>query len=177
MKALIAAASTAALLTVAPVVAQAQPMGSNMYGSIGYAQANTEGADLGAIQGRIGARFGPNFGIEGELAGGVKDDTISVGGVPVDVELEHQAAFYGVGFLPVAPNIDLLARVGYGTTGIEASTGGVSASADGDSWNLGVGGQWFMDDRNGFRADYTRYEFGDDEGDADVWSVAYVRRF
>jgi hypothetical protein len=31
---------------------------------------------------------------------------------------------------------------------------------------------------NGVRVDYTRHEFrGDDAGSADVWSIAYTRRF
>jgi hypothetical protein len=174
MKALITAAGVALIAAAAPGLAQAQ---TAVYGGIGYAHTDVEGADLGAIQGRLGAKFTPNLGIEGELAGGVADDTVTVLGAPVNVELKHQAAVYGVGFLPVAPNIDLIARVGYGTSKVKASSGGVAASADGESFNYGVGAQWFADEKNGVRADYTRHDFTDDGGEADVWSLGYVRKF
>ncbi len=179
MKTLIATAAAAAIVAaLAPATASAQETTTGAYGSVGYSAAREEGVDLGAIQGRLGYRFHPNLGVEGELAGGVKKDDTYVAGVPVEVELNHQAALYGVGFLPIAPNADLYARVGYGTTELEASgPGGVSARGDGTSWNYGVGGQYFLDEKNGLRADYTRHDFTDDGGEADVWSVGYVRKF
>ena len=57
------------------------------------------------------------------------------------------------------------------------SAAGTSASDDGDSWNYGVGGQYSFDGKNGVRADYTRHDFKDSSTNADVWSVAYVRKF
>ncbi|MFP5448042.1 MAG: porin family protein [Alphaproteobacteria bacterium] len=178
MKSLITAAATLAVLAVAPAAAQAQSVSApEIYGSVGYAHADAGDFDLGAIQGRLGAKLSPYFGVEGELAAGVKDDSITVGGVNADVELNHSAAIYGVGFLPVSPNADLFARVGYGTTEAEVSAVGASAKADGESWNYGVGGRYFIDANNGFRADYTRQEFQDDGGSADVWAVGYVRKF
>lgn len=178
MKSLIATAAVAAIAAAGvPAVASAQETTAGAYGSVGYSAANQEGVDLGAIQGRLGYRVNPYFGVEGELAGGVKEDEVNIAGVPVDVKLNHQAAIYGVGFLPVAPNADLFARVGYGTSEIEADgPGGISARGDGDSWNYGVGGQMFFDEKNGVRADYTRHDFKDD-GEADVWSIGYVRKF
>jgi hypothetical protein len=179
MKSLILATAAVATLAAVPAVASAQSMNQpEIYGSVGYAHADVDGVDLGAIQGRLGAKFNPYFGVEGELAAGVKDDSIAVApGVNADVELNHSAGIYGVGFLPIAPNADLFARVGYATTEAEVSAAGVSAKADGESWNYGVGGRYFLDGQNGFRADYTRQEFQDDGGHADVWSVGYVRKF
>jgi outer membrane immunogenic protein len=178
MKALIAAASLAATAFAIPALAQAQSLSpTTVYGSLGYSQSRAEGVDLGAIQGRLGARFGQYLGIEGEVAGGVDDDSTYVGGVPVNVKLEHEAAIYGVGFLPITPNADLYARVGYGNSKIKASALGGSATGDGDSWNYGVGGQYFLDGKNGIRADYTRYDVKDSGVDANVWSLGYVRKF
>src|SRR5437899_8295005 len=101
MKSLAIAASAAALGLALPIAAHAQP-GSmfepiTAYGTIGYAGADDSGINLGAIQGRLGARFGSYLGLEGELAGGVKKDTVDVGGVPVEVKLRSQEAVYGVG--------------------------------------------------------------------------------
>ncbi|WP_333586710.1 porin family protein [Phenylobacterium sp.] len=179
MKSLILATAAVAALAAVPAAASAQSMNQpEIYGALGYAHADADDVALGAIQGRLGAKFNPYFGVEGELAFGVKDDSIAVApGVSADVELNHSAALYAVGFLPVSPNADLFARVGYGTTEAEVSAAGVSAKADGESWNFGVGGRYFLDGQNGFRADYTRQEFQNDGGKADVWSLAYVRKF
>lgn len=182
MKSFITVAASLAVLAAAPAAVQAQSMSApEIYGAVGYAHADAGDFDLGAIQGRLGAKFTPYFGVEGELAFGVKDDTyrppVSIGASPIDVELNHSVAVYGVGFLPINPNADLFARVGYGSTAVEASAAGISSKADGESWNYGVGGRYFLDAKNGFRADYTRQEFQDDGGAADVWSVGYVRKF
>lgn len=178
MKTLIATATAGALAaTLAPAMASAQDMTPTGYGTLGYAASSADGVNLGAIQGRVGARFGQYLGVEGEAAFGVDDDKTYVAGVPVTVEEKHQLAAYGVGYLPVAPNADLFVRAGYGTTKLKASAAGTSASDDGESWNYGVGGQYFLDDKNGVRADYTRHDFKDSSTDADTWSVSYVRKF
>ena len=179
MKSLMIAVSAAAF--VLPIAAHAQAASPfspvTVYGTAGYAGGSQDGIDLGAIQARLGARFGSYLGVEGELAGGVKGDTVDVGGVPVDVKLRHQEAIYGVGFLPVSPKFDLFARVGYGNTDIKASAAGVSQAGNEHSWNYGGGGQYFFDNNNGVRADYTRESFQNGGGDANVWSLAYVRKF
>lgn len=178
MKMLFAAASAAAIALVAPAVAQAQDAPVGVYGNLGYANTHADGVNLGAIGGRLGYRMNNWFGVEGELAGGVKSDDVNVGGVNAKVKLRHAEAIYAVGFAPVSPNFDLIGRIGYGNTKLKASALGQSASDDGDSWNFGVGGQYHFDGVNGVRADYTRQEFrGNDGGHADVWSIAYSRRF
>ena len=180
MKFLMTAASAAALAALTPAFAQAQTaaVAPGIYGSLGYAHSDLGGdVETGAIQGRLGYRVHPHFGVEGELAGGVKSDHVTVGGTRVKVEQEHSLGAYGVGFLPVSPNTDLLARVGYGNTKMKASAGGTSAADDGDSWNFGVGAQHHFDGQNGVRLDYTRHEFRGGDGKANVWSMAYTRRF
>jgi len=177
---LLVAVSAAALAALAPAAASAQTTantGTTFYGTLGYADTDLDHVNLGSIQGRLGARFGQYFGVEGELAGGVKSDTVNVGGTDVKVKLNSQEAIYGVGFLPLSPNFDLLARVGYGHSQGTGSVAGVSATAKGDSWNYGVGGQYSFDGKNGIRVDYTREDFRNSGSDANVWSVAYVRKF
>ncbi|MDO1558379.1 porin family protein [Brevundimonas sp. 2R-24] len=169
--------STAALAAVAVALpAAAQSMSAPSYyvnGGYGHYEAEDADASLGAITGRFGARFTPNFGAEAEASFGVAGEEIGA----VDVDLNYDAAIYAVGFLPVTPNLELLGRIGYGTTELEASTGGVSVSESESSWNFGVGAQYMFDGMNGVRGDYTRREFNDDAGSADVWSIAYVRKF
>ena len=189
MKILFAAA--AAALCTLPAAAFAQTaVPTGLYGTLGYADAHTDGANLSAIEGRLGWRFNNWLGVEGELAGGVGSDksNTTVGGVNVDtrVKLQNEEAIYGVGFLPLSNNFDLIGRIGYGNTRVKATatavgtTGPVSASqsAAGDSWNFGAGAQYHFDGVNGVRGDYTRQEFrGSNSGHADVWSIAYTRRF
>jgi len=188
MKILIAAAAAALCALPAAALAQAATPPTGLYANLGYADAHTDSVDLGAIQGRLGWRFNNWLGVEGELAAGVKSDkqTTTVGGVTVNskVKLNDAEAIYGVGFLPLSNNFDLLARVGYGHTSAKASatasgtTIAASQTADGNSWNYGVGAQYHFDGQNGIRGDYTRQEFtGDSSGHADVWSVAYSHRF
>lgn len=190
MKALMATTAAVGLVCGLPAVASAQAAApsTGVYANLGYAATNSSDVDLGAIQGRLGFRFNNWLGIEGELAGGVKGDHFDVPTgvatpptVRADVKLRHQEAIYGVGFLPVSPQWDLLARIGYGNQKVKVSAPGVpgaEAEADGNSWNYGVGAQWHWDGKNGIRGDYTREEFTHgSSGHANVWSIAYSHRF
>jgi len=168
---------TTALLSLFAVPAMAQSVSTpQVYGSIGYSQLSAEDGELGAVTGRIGAQFNPHFGIEGEASVGVSDDEIPVGIPGGRIELKHDVAAYAVGYLPVSPNFELFGRVGYGSSNFEVTASGLSTDESFDGVNYGVGANWFIDGSNGLRGDWTRRDFGDD-GDADVWSLSYVRRF
>lgn len=164
MKSLVLAASAAAVLAIAaPAVASAE---TTWYGNVGYAGVSADSVNLGAIQGRVGAQINPYVGIEGEVAFGVKDDDVS----GVKVKLNNEYGIYGVAKLPVNDQFDVFARVGYARA--DAKVAGTSGSDDGVAY--GVGAEYSFDGKNGVRADYTKYDF---LGDADVWSVSYVRKF
>lgn len=162
---MIAAAAAAAALTVvaAPVASQAQ----EVYGTVGYANVEADDATVGAIQGRLGYKFNPYVGVEGEAAFGVSGDTVS----GIDVDLQHEVGAFVVGFAPVTPNIDLFARVGYTSSTFETSLGDV----DGDGVAYGLGGQYHFTDKDGVRLDWTRHDY--DGAEADVWALAYTRKF
>ena len=182
MKTFILAASTLVAMAAAPAIASAQASGAGtlVYGTLGYADSNTDHLNLGTIQGRVGARFGQYFGVEGELGFGVAGDKTTQNGVNVKANIQNQEAIYGVGFLPLSSNVDLLARIGYGDTRVKAkaSAAGASDTESGDSWNYGVGGQYHFDDKNAVRVDYTREEYtGSNGGAANVYGLSYVRKF
>lgn len=179
--ALIAAASLAAFAAIVPA-AQAQDAvpaapGTGAYLNLNAGVGDYGSADIGAIQARLGYRIMPYLGVEGELATGVKSDTDTIGGVRVKQTLKHEAAAYAVGFVPLSPNTDILARIGYGTTKVRAKAAGVSVSDSIESVNYGVGAQHHFDGLNGVRADYTYQDFNHGQGHASVWTVGYVRRF
>ena len=185
MKSLIVLAAVAAVAAVAaPAFAQSLPaLGPISYNaSAGYTGVSTSGADLGAIDLRLGADFGKFVGVEAEGAFGVNDANGSVGAAATRLRLNSEYAAYGVARAPVLPNANLFARIGYGHSEVKATAtlGGASASTTAglDSWNYGVGGEYFFDGKNGVRVDYTRIDF-QDRGlkDADTWSVGYVLRF
>ncbi|MDP1632118.1 MAG: porin family protein [Caulobacter sp.] len=173
MKTLMITASAALLTATVPAMAHAEPQ---WYGTAGYAGADADSANLGALQGRVGVKLTPYIGFEGELGAGVKDDDVAVGAGSVNVKLNYQAAAYAVGYVPVAPNADLFARVGYGTTDFDASAGGTTFSGSDDGFAWGVGGQYYFTAKDGVRVDWTRHDL-DKSGQADVLAVAYTRKF
>ncbi len=84
------------------------------------------------MTGRLGYKFTPHFGVEGEATFGVDDDTTTVGGVPVKVDLNHQYGVYGVGFVPLNDKFDLFGRVGYATIDAKGRSGPITAGIDDD---------------------------------------------
>lgn len=176
MKIAYAATALVALSVSAPALAQSSEFSPiTGYGTLGYSYLDGKDQDYGAITGRLGARFGKYVGVEGEVSGGVKGDSLNIDGTKVKTNEQSQVAAYGVGYLPVNPNLDLFARVGYGDTNIKAKAPGVSVN-DGNSWNYGAGAQYTFDGKNGVRGEYTRYDYTQG-GVADVWSLGYVRKF
>ncbi len=170
---------SAAAVSLFAVPAMAQSLQSpTYYGTLGYSQMQGDDADLGAVTGRLGAKLTPYLGVEGETSFGVGHDDVSFAGVDGKVEHRYDVAAYGVATLPVQPNFDLFARVGYGVTEVKASAAGVAASDHSDSVNYGVGANYHLDGVNGIRADWTRRDFQDDNaGEADVYSLSFVRKF
>ncbi|GEM_PF-69456 len=182
------------LLGATGVAAQAfEPVG--WYGTLGYSRLDGDQVTLGSVSGRVGARFGSYFGLEGELNVGVNTDTFtyfppcagpicSIAIFRVNSRLGNAEGIYAVGYLPVSQNVDLFARAGYGFSHYTASQAFFNGF-DEQSFNYGAGGQFFFDGMNGIRLDYTRQAVTQDTrpgqeaigSNADVWSVSYVRRF
>lgn len=167
----------AVAMTAIAAPAMAQTVSSpSYYGTLGYSQLDGSDGDLGAVTARLGAKFNPYIGVEGELSAGVRDDDITIGGVDGSIEHEYDAAAYVVASYPITPNLELFARGGYGTTELKADVAGFTETASGESWNYGAGANYSFDGQNGVRGDWTRRDFRDG-GEADVYSLSYVRRF
>lgn len=167
-----------AALTVIATPAAAQSVSSpQLSGSVGYTNLDTDLGDVGAITGRLNAKFNRYVGVEGEASVGISDRDFTVDGVDGRLEHDYDAAVYGVATLPVNPNFEVFGRVGYGTTSAKAEAGGVEVQDDGESWNYGVGANYFFDGKNGVRADFTRRDFTDDGPEIDTYGLGYVRRF
>jgi len=138
------------------------------------------------ITGRIGARMGQNWGVnwgvEGEIGGGVSLYNRNVGPRSTYTTEPVAGAGYLVAYLPVSPmpNLEFLARVGYGASSTHQSVNGYNYDRVTNSANFGVGAQYWLTSNDGVRADYTRRDYigGSALPDgADVWSLSYVRKF
>jgi len=138
---------------LAPAAAKAE----GFYFGAGVSQYDVEDFDITAFTARAGWRFHPNFAVELEGSTGLDDDA--------GVDLDSTFGLYGVGVLPVSPEIDLFARVGYQTS--EYSIGSTQ-----DGFAGGVGGQWNINQNWGLRAEYTFLD-GDD-AEANVIGVSAV---
>ena len=153
------AAAVAALAAPAVMTASAQDAG--VYVSGGYTQFDGDGGgDVGALTGRVGVGFGRYFAVEGEASFGISDDD--------GLELDNQLGAFVVGKLPVASTFDIFGRVG--VSRIETSPGG-----DADGLAYGAGGEFHLTSKDSIRGDWTRHDY--DEGEADAYSISYVRRF
>jgi opacity protein-like surface antigen len=171
------ALSTLALGAAAPAFAQDAVPTVGAYGNLGYSHLDPNGVNLNALGGRIGGRFWKYFGLEGEASFGVGDHSANIGGINGTTSMSHEIAGYAVGFLPVTPNFDILVRGGYGNTHLHSDFGGNSITRSVDSWNYGAGAQYFFTGHDGIRVDYTRNDYRDNMGHANVWGVSYVRKF
>ena len=188
MKFIVAFAAVAAAAAVAaPAFSQTLPANLSPVtynAGIGFTGVSLPHTDLGAVTLRAGADFGKYVGLEAEGAFGVMEADGLIGTVVTKTRLNNEYAAYGVARWPVLANANLFARVGYGHSEVKTTatsvTSNVSASATAgfDSINYGAGGQYFIDAKNGVRAEYTRFDFRS-RGltDADTWTVSYVRRF
>jgi hypothetical protein len=172
MKSLMTAAAALAVATIAPAMAHAASPITG-YANLGYSYADYDPAKLHVLDGKLGARFGKYVGLEGEAGFGVGNDTIS----GIDFKVKSTYAGYAIGFLPLSPKADLFARVGYGHDSLKGSLGGVSATVGRDSLNFGGGAQFFFTNNDGFRAEFTRHDLRNGGGEANVYSISYVRKF
>jgi len=201
MKFVLATAAAAALCAAAPVLAFAQDNSANSedgaYGDLGWSHVTTDGASTEGIQGRVGYRFMPYLGVEGELGGGLStghDTYYYTSGAPpvttssyTGVKQTIAGAGYVVGFLPIMPNrFDLLARVGYGWSHYDLTPAGYSTyGADEHGLRYGGGAQYLFDGKNGVRVDWTRENMSNFNApaglginnNADVWAVSFVHKF
>lgn len=164
------------------------------YATAGYNAEDGGQLDLASVAGRVGARFGTYFGVESEANVGVDSERFvyfpPCSQICPDIvfldraKLNNSEALYGVGYLPITAKLDLFGRAGYGFANYSAGPVFHQGFAE-QSFNFGVGCQYFLDGANGLRVDYTREEVtskdqlgSETTGDAiNDWSISFVHRF
>jgi len=179
MKTLILAAASALTITSFATAASAQDTSNNadvgrVYGSIGVqGQDNHKtGSNLGSVNARVGTKITPHFGVEGEAAFGTNKDTTAAG----DYRLTNKVGVYGVGYLPVSSNIDLLGRVGVSDTDLKAPAS-AGKLEQGTALDYGVGAQYHFNSDYAARLDYTKSDFQNHKGTTGTTTVSLVKKF
>ncbi|WP_300527223.1 porin family protein [Maricaulis sp.] len=142
--------------------------------SAGYEAADFDAVEFDTAVFRGSYFFNENFGLEGQLGFGLGDETVDVLGNDVNVELDYTFGAYGVYRYAASDSVNLLARAGYVHAEVEADFAGFEASEDDGAFAAGVAAEWFLDDANGVRFDYTWADYDDS---TQFYGVSYVRRF
>ena len=159
------------LLSIAALGLTATPASAGEEGGayVGVGGAWLEDAGM-AIFARGGYTFGQYFGVEADGAFGVSDKSVGA----AELGAKYSIAGYAVGRLPLGEQFDLIARVGYHSTEIEAKAFGNTVSATADGIAYGGGAEYKIDGVNSIRADFTVFNDG---GATNTASIAYIRRF
>jgi hypothetical protein len=150
------------------------------YGGVGGQYYTEPGTKVGLINIDAGFRFLPWLGLEGELGIGVASNHSDYGAsYSSSTGISWSAMPFVVASLPVAPNVELFGRAGYGiyhfhsTTTVSgtdytsSSTVGTAAFGGGAQFHIGPGA---------VRASYTRLQFDNGSG-ANQFGLGYVVRF
>lgn len=179
MKTLIIAATSALAVTAFASAASAQDTSGNadvgrVYGSVGVQGQDNHKTNnnLGSVNARVGTKITPHFGVEGDAAFGTNKDTTSAG----DYRLTNKVGVYGVGYLPVSSNVDLLGRVGVSDTDLKAPAS-AGKLEQGTAVDYGVGAQYHFNGDYAARVDYTKSDFQNHKGTTGTTSVSLIKKF
>jgi len=165
--------STAAAVLMAGA-ASAQDTKWNL--GAGYTYFDAEGGEIDVLNIRGGYDFTEYFGIEGELLIGLTDEDVVVNGVNASVGMDYGLGVFAKGQYPINEQVSLFGRLGYVHHELEAGVAGLTASEEDNGFAYGAGFEWAFSGPNAVRVDYTRYDY-EDFGEADTFSIGYVRRF
>ena len=140
------------------------------YSLITYDEDGDE-AEPTALIARYGHFLNNWFAIEGRIGFGLEDDTLEVGSLDIDVEVENLFGVYGVFQTGNISIVSLYAIIGYTQIDLEGSANGISAdeNANGLSYGLGV-------NIGPLSIEYMDY-IEDDYYDVSAISLGYIYRF
>lgn len=144
-----------------------------VYGSLGI-QANKSKqshSKLNDINVRVGTKFNPYVGVEGELGIGLNSDSNSLG----KFRLKDREGAYVVGFLPVSDNFEFLGRIGVANQDLQKPAG-LNHIETGASADVGVGAQLKLSSDYAIRADLTHSYYAHNAA-SDRVGLSVVRKF
>ncbi len=145
--------------------------------SFGYTHYDSTGGELGMITARYGYQPYKYIGIEGELSTGIVDETVTVGTQTADIGVDIAYGLYSTVQVPFDRlGSNVFVRAGYQEIHFDLESG--ATTAEGELKGLGYGGglNVMFTVHHGLRREYTRVE-GEDDENADTYSLSYVLRF
>lgn len=179
MKKLLPLLAASALLAFGPAHAQQMRMGS-AYGELGISQFDVSGNGFSAeptvLRGIVGAELHPNVAVEGMLGFGVKDDSASVLGLPIDVEVKHTWGLFAKPKVMLADRVELYGRLGYARTKVEASGLGLNRTDTEGDFAYGLGANINITPRAYAGLDWMQY-YDKDGVKADGLTLSVGMRF
>lgn len=157
--------ATLPLLFLAPSIASANDKGTSyagvQYATIGYDESGFDEFNPTGLVGRFGHFVADNFAVEGRIGFGLAEDSQTISGIDVSLEVDNLFGVYGVGYLPFNDKVSGYALLGFTTASMTAkATDGInsaSASADDDGLSFGIGGQFDVTDKASLNIEYTQY--------------------
>lgn len=135
------------------------------YAGVSYVRATYDEAGIpefnpDALAVRFGAEFNPNLAVEGRIGFGLGDDSQSVFGVDVDLEIDNFYGAYVRAMLPTGSVTPYL-LLGYTHGKLTASALGTSASESDSDASYGVGVDLFATKTTAINVEYAKLFEGD----------------
>ena len=165
----------------------------SLLGSISYSEGLYLGSGFARVTGKetaaeytstnflvmAGYEISDYISIEAETSFILADDTVSVGGVSLDLGATHTAVYLRASY-PVSEDVTIFGRLGQSNGKAEASAGNVSVSVDDTALSYGFGAELTnLFDSMAVRIDYSAAEYKNDgvTTDGSVLAVSTVFRF
>lgn len=113
-------------------------VGAN-FSSITYKETGFPSAKPTAVALKLGNQFNKNLAIEGRFGFGLSGDTVTVTGIPIELEVDNYFGVYGKGILPLSEVVSIYGLVGFTSGKITASVPGISVSGSDSDVSFGIG--------------------------------------
>jgi len=161
-----AAAVVAATMVLASGQALAAGKAGDSYFGVQYAALEYKDDGLnadfepGTLMFRIGHYFTDYIGLEARRGIALNDDTQSVGGVDVSVELENFTGVYGLGRLPMGSVAAIYGMAGWGQGEVKGESLGVTDTARETGLTYGGGVEFYFGETVSVNAEYVVYPDG-----------------
>jgi len=108
------------------------------YAHTTYKESGFEKLNPSAVMARIGKEINKNVAVEGRLAVGLSEDSITISGTKVDLEIDNFFGVYIKGMIP-SGSVTPYGVLGWGTGEVTASAPGVTVGGDDSDISYGVG--------------------------------------
>lgn len=146
------------------------------FGMVDYSESGVEDASFTAVFGRLGTFFNPNFSGELRAGFGLGDDTVTVMGTDVDVELNSLYGVFLRGGIEANDVFYPYIALGYTRGEIKASAQGFSASESESDMSFGIGTDLTFNDGLTANIEYMNY-FDKDGAEISGFSVGFSKSF